>query len=68
MATMTYPEHRLHAARLTLEMAKRDITAEQLADLCGVSVRTVRNWTGGVAKPGVEAREVLIGLFGRYDD
>lgn len=56
-----------HGARLERAMSEGDKTRGDVADVVGVSVRTVTNWTSGKTLPTGRERASLRKLFPGYD-
>lgn len=56
-----------HALRLKAAMAEKGLRREQIADVAGVNVRTVTNWTTGKTSTPEHDRVKLRRLLGDYD-
>lgn len=56
-----------HASRLRAAMARRGLDRQAVADVVGVGVRTVTNWTTGKTMPPPVEREALRQLLPAYD-
>lgn len=57
-----------HGAKLRAAMAEQERSRETVADVTGVSPRTVTNWTTGQTMPDDTDRAKLRRLLGNYDD
>jgi transcriptional regulator with XRE-family HTH domain len=57
-----------HGKALAAVMARKGLSRQDVADVAGVNVRTVTNWTTGKTMPSRAERETLRRYLGVYDD